>query len=292
VGRSNNTEVFNPAVRHFRWSGDEGNVNFWEKEAGDLKDDGTHTGQKVIVDLPFRFLILENMSTIRGGRDEGDHFLRYYSNEVDHRALNKSTFVVRSKNGIEATGSYQEVKQLTGAKFVTSLYIGFMGDDKQMQIGTLEIKGAALTAWIDATKGVNNIFEDGFAITGAVAKKKGKTNYFAPTFERVTVPEAVDKAACDLHEHVLLPYLKAYADKSPITMEDVHPNGATDVQSAIEDSLNDWGPPPVETKAAFVAEAMAASEPAPKKGKAKAAAASADDAPPFVTEVGDDDPWG
>lgn len=259
------------------------------------------SGIEVVVPLPFRFVILENTSKICGGRDEGSNWLPYRSNWVLDKDLKKNAvFTVRSKHGVEITGSYDEVRKLTGTKFMTSLFIAYM-DEGEMKIGSLEIAGSSLSSWIDLCKGVRNIYEGGFAITGSTKKKKGSNEYLAPIFERASVPVSIDEKACALHANVLMPYITAYLTQSAV---DVVQAEAIQHDAATIDDDDDWSGPTVDAKAAFVKSAMDAQAvvdpeteaeaitPAPKaKGKAKAATAESAE-PAFVTEPQDSDPWG
>jgi hypothetical protein len=305
MSRSNNVNIQNPATRRFRWSGKHGVVTYYDKEAGEPREDGTPSGATFDAPLPFRFLVLENMSMIGGGEKRNKIWTPYWSNQVIAKELHHSVFTVRSSHGVEHVGSYKECKEsVKGSKFVTMLYIGWM-NGSEMEIGTLEIAGGCLSAWIDFVKKVD-LFDGGFVITGATEEQNGDTIYFVPVFERLQVPEKLDEAAKALDKQLLSPYLAAYAANNTLDAM-VEADAETDVHGQIEDSVNDWtGPAQPATREAFVAQAVAAAtapapEPSPEtppapKGRAKAKAAGAapvvDDTPPFFTEPGDDDPWG
>lgn len=201
MSRSNNTELVNPAVRFFDWSGADGKVQYFDKELGEK-------GENVEVPLPFKFLVLDRVAQITGGLDRGDKYEGFWSNAVKN--LKTQGFVVRSKQGIEAQGLYENIKGTPGVKFMTGLYIAFYDDDKQLQIGYLKIKGAALTAWIEFTKAHRDIYQGAFGITGSEKCKKGTNTYYEPVFEFFSnVSDEADAMAKELDVH-LQEYLTAY----------------------------------------------------------------------------------
>lgn len=202
MSRSNNTDLTNPAVRYFDWSGAEGRVQYYDKE----------TQENVEVPLPFKFLILDKVSQITGGIDRGDQYVGFWSNAVKNTKTQK--FTVRSKSGIEAQGFYDDIKGTPGVKFLTGLYIAFYDDDKNLQIGYLKIKGAALTAWIEFTKAHRNIYEGAFGIVGSNKCKKGTNTYYEPVFEHFpNVSDEADQKAKELDVR-LQEYLTAYFAQS------------------------------------------------------------------------------
>jgi hypothetical protein len=198
MSRSNQTELINPAVRFFDFAGGTGTVQYYDRE----------TKTNVDVELPFRFLILDRVAQVGGGIDRNGGYSGFWSNSVRNTAT--QPFTVRSKEGIEAQGLYKDIKGKPGLKWITGLYIAFYGDDAQLQIGYLKIKGAALTAWLDFTKSHKNIYDGAFAITGAKKAKKGTNTYYEPVFEHIkTVSDESETAAVELDKH-LQEYLTAY----------------------------------------------------------------------------------
>ncbi len=63
MSRSNPTELApNPATKFFDWNGAEGFFYYFDKNKGDK-------GEKVAISLPFTFLVLDCLSTIKGFSD-------------------------------------------------------------------------------------------------------------------------------------------------------------------------------------------------------------------------------
>ena len=201
MSRSNNTELVNPAIRFFDWSGQDGEVRYFDKTLGEK-------GQNVSVEMPFKFLALDRVAQITGGIDRHGSFEGFWSNAV--RNTKTQPFTVRSKAGVEVSGYYENIKNHPGVRFMQGLYIAFYDDDKQLQIGFLKLKGAALSAWFDFTKTHRNIYEGAFGITDKTKQKKGATVYYAPVFEHYAkVSDEADEAAKQLDQK-LQEYLTSY----------------------------------------------------------------------------------
>lgn len=201
MSRSNNTELINPAKRFFDWSGAEGRIQYFDKEIGEK-------GENVEVPIPFKFLVLDRVAQITGGIDRGGKYEGFWSNAV--RNLKTQPLTVRSKQGIEAQGLYDQIKGTPGVKYMTGLYIAFYDEEGLLQIGYLKIKGAALTAWIEFTKLHRDIYAGAFGITGNNECKKGTNTYFEPTFQHYPkVSDEADEAAKEL-DRQLQEYLTAY----------------------------------------------------------------------------------
>ena len=196
MSRSNNTELVNPAKKFFQWSGDKGGFNFYDKEAI----------VKVDVPLPFQFIVLDTLSTIKGFDDGAGS--GYWSNEI--RDIKNDILTVRSKGGIAATGTYDQVinhRATTGAKYCQSVYIAYR-EGTDMKIGNIQIMGAALSSWIDFRK-KNKVFEISVAVKTFTEGKKGKTVYQIPTFIAGKVSEEANAKAIELDKELQL-YLDAY----------------------------------------------------------------------------------
>jgi len=201
MSRSNQTDLINPAVRFFDWSGSDGHVSYFDKTLGEK-------GENVAVEMPFRFMVLDKVSQVTGGVDRDGKYEGFWSNAVKN--LKTQKFIVRSKQGVEVQGLYENIKGHTGVKFMTGLYVAFHDEEKVLQIGYLKLRGAALTAWIDFTKSHRNIYEGAFSITDKAKKKKGSNAYFEPVFEHIPkITEESETAAQDL-DRQLQEYLTAY----------------------------------------------------------------------------------
>jgi len=192
-------EVKNPAKAFLQWDGTNGGFNYWDKSKGEK-------GEKVHVNLPFGFMALDTLATVRGYSDSNKS--RFWSNEV--RNTQKDKLTVRTKAGIAATGLYSEVmanKACTGAKYCQSVYV-VASIEGQTCIANIQMMGTALSAWIDFGK-ANKIFKGAITIDSMKEGKKGVTKYQTPVFKAVeATPEAEAKAKAFGQE--LKAYLEVY----------------------------------------------------------------------------------
>lgn len=201
MSRSNPTEgVRNPATRWFTWAGggEQGFVEWYDKDAK----------QNVKIDGPFTFLLLDELSTVKGWHEPSESGI--YANEV--RDLRSDALVVKSfKGGELATGLYATIRDSIVAKgghYHGSAYIAYK-DGEELKIGNLGLKGAALSAWMEFKKSaptkkdangksVKAYFADAVTITGFVDGKKGGTKFRTPTFALKAVGEATNQQAIAL----------------------------------------------------------------------------------------------
>ena len=142
MSRSNPSDhLQNPATRWFEWHGEKGELKYDDKEAK----------ANVPVPLPFSFLLLDEVSTVRGWHDASGSGI--YANEV--RDTTTDILVVKAfKAGTLAEGRYRDIKtpvNAAGGGYVASLYVAFK-DGKDYKLGNLQLKGSALGAWMDFRK--------------------------------------------------------------------------------------------------------------------------------------------
>ena len=196
-------DIKNPAKHFLKWKGSEGGFEYFDKSRGEK-------GEKVLIKLPFSFMALDTMATVKGYSDTEQS--GFWSNEV--RNIGKDTLTVRTKNGIAAKGVYSDVmanKACTGAKFCQSVYIVATIEGKSV-IANIQMMGTALSAWIDFGK-ANKIFKGAIKVASMKEGKKGATKYQTPIFEAIEVtPEADEKAKAMAEE--LKAYLDIYFGKS------------------------------------------------------------------------------
>lgn len=196
-------EIKNPAKYFLSWDGTSGGFNYWDKTKGEK-------GEKVHVNLPFEFMALDTLATIKGYSDANKS--GFWSNEV--RNIKVDALTVKTKAGVAATGLYADVmanKNCTGAKFCQSVYI-VANIEGTSVIANIQMMGTALSAWIDFGK-ENKIFKGAIKVAKMKQGKKGVTVYQTPIFEAIEVkPEADDKAKEMAKE--LKAYLDIYMRKS------------------------------------------------------------------------------
>jgi hypothetical protein len=200
MSRSNNTEIVHPAKRFYEWVGSKGCLRYFDKSKGEK-------GENVEVPLPFTFLILDTLHTIRGYSDADKS--GYWSNEV--RDIKTNPFTVRSKKGVVATGLYSNLAPILnkGAAYAQSVYVAIKGTDGKLEICNVKFEGSSIGPWIELRKG-KDLYKYAVSIASAAPMKKGKTDYFAPVFKlNPTISPETESAAQNLDKE-LQEYLKAY----------------------------------------------------------------------------------
>lgn len=246
MSRSNPIDgIRNPATRWFEWSGgnDGGFVRWYDKD----------TKAAVKVPLPFTFLLLDELSTVKGWHDLSESGI--YANEI--RDTRQDVLVVRSfKGGELASGIYKSIKDRVAAQgghYCASLYFAYKdGDD--LKIGNLCLKGAAASAWMEfkrsapTRKDANGrslraYFIDAVKIAEFEQLKKGATVYRVPKFSLQQVSEESNRQAVALDADLqtfLADYLKRPKTDaaSPADSHEPQPN-ATETTKHVDDFADD-----------------------------------------------------
>lgn len=210
MSRSNPTDnTPNPSTRWYEWDGSNGTVRYYDKEATN-PNDPAKKGANIVCKLPFVFIVLDETATIKGWHDASDSGI--HSNEV--RDTRAETLVVKAfKGGILAEGFYANIRDRVGAQgghFTTNLYIGYKDAEGNLTIGSLQMKGAALNAWVEFKKAHRQeIYKKAVKITGYTEGKKGKITFRMPTFAIQDIAEKTNTEAVTL-DTVLQHYLKGY----------------------------------------------------------------------------------
>lgn len=203
MSRSNpNEHAANPAVRWFEWNGETGTIRHYDKEKK----------ENVTTDLPFTFVLLDRLGSVGGWHDASQSGI--YSNEV--RDTRQDVLVVKAfKGGTLAEGLYKDIKDrvnTVGGKFVVSCYVAFKLTDKEMAIGGLKLKGAALGPWMDFEKANRaQLYKQAIEIHGFTEGKKGRVTFRMPSFRLKPLSDDSNQVAIDLDKEVqtfLTSYLK------------------------------------------------------------------------------------
>lgn len=191
-----------PAQRFFKIRASTGDVAWYDK--GEGRERG--------VSLPFKFIVLDILTTIKGFHETSNSGI--WSNEI--RSTRSEGLIVRAKSGVIAEGTYDEIKhkvKAQGGKFAHSVYIAYSQDD-EWTLGNINFAGAAVSAWFDFRQNRNLDTDPGVAITGFSEEKKGRAEYFVPTFAGWQVDPADLESATHLDG-----VLQAYLDTPPsVTM--------------------------------------------------------------------------
>lgn len=210
MSRSNPTDNSpNPSVRWHEWDGSNGAVRYYDRNAPHPTKKG-EKGANVQCKLPFTFIVLDDLSTIKGWHEASESSI--YSNEV--RDTRQETFVVKSYDGgVLAEGFYSAIRDRVfalGGHFTTNLYIAFKDGAGVLQIGSLQVKGAALNHWVEfKKKHRDDIMKKAVVITGFKDGKKGKIEFRTPVFEIKDITEKTNAEALAL-DMLLQNYLKGY----------------------------------------------------------------------------------
>lgn len=222
MSRSNpHVNAPNPAVRWFEWNGEHGKVRYYDKDAK----------ANVDVPLPFTFLLLDELASVRGWDDASASGI--YSNEV--RDTTKDVLVVKTfKGGTIAEGYYKAIKDRVntrGASYVANCYIATKVDDV-LRLCSLRLKGSALGSWMEFRKAHRSgLFESAVRITGFTEGKKGRIVFRMPTFELKSVSPETNAAALALDKE-LQTFLTAYLQrKTRDQAEDTDENDGEDYET-------------------------------------------------------------
>jgi hypothetical protein len=217
MSRSNpSTQTHNPAKTWFEVNGETGTIFHYDRE---LK-------KKINHDLPFVFILLEEkMSVIKGWHEASEDGI--ISNEV--RDTRQEVFVVRTYKGIPiASGHYNFIKDkvaAAGGGYNKNLYIAFKDTNSSLAIGSLMLKGAALSAWFDFYKKTSNLPATSGGkkchitnVKAVVIKsfsegKKGSIKFKYPDFSLSEIKPETNEAAIAL-DRELQEFLTAYLQRS------------------------------------------------------------------------------
>ena len=225
----------NPCTRWHSWNG-EGNNGFVEYYDKDKVRANGQKGENVVVGPKFTFLLLDELSSVRGWHDASDSGIS--SNEV--RDTKAERMVVRAlKGGILAEGFYANIRdriKAVGGKFTANLYVVYKAGTEH-RLGALQLKGAALNSWVEFSKGNRDaLYKQAVAITGYLEGKKGKITFRTPVFALRDIAPETDASATKIDKEVLQPYLTAYFKRThmeqasqPVgTAEPVEPESLAD----------------------------------------------------------------
>jgi len=179
------------------WSGSTGTLNWYNKEKQ----------ENVPVKLPFRFLVLDQLATIKGYNKQSK--LGFYSNEV--RNTRKEELIVKSKQGVVYTGFYKNEQDIVmvpkGAEYTQSVYIAHKVGD-QWVIGNINMKGSSRSAWFDFTKTCK--VENGTVIINKGEVQYAQTgDFYPPTFTYESSTDNENSEAIRLDKELQI-YLNQY----------------------------------------------------------------------------------
>lgn len=167
-----NPKPDNPVKKYLEWKSDDKCFMYYDKE----------TKEKVKVELPLKFIVLDEFSTITGFNPNSETSI--YSNEVSN--LNKEILNVKAfKTNLLISGLYKDIKdRLTaeGGKFTKSVY-AIVYTAESYEIVCFKLHGASISGWIDKKFNTDKF---GVVINGFADGKKGAIKYTMPVYEQGT----------------------------------------------------------------------------------------------------------
>jgi len=210
----------NPSQKFIEWKSNDKGFSYYDKE----------TKENVAIPLPFKFLVLDELHTIKGWNDASSSQIN--SNEV--KFISRDQMVVKPFKGNEiAKGLYKDIKEkikAAGGHYVKSVYC--MLEDGS--IANLQLKGAACQSYGDFTaKTRSRLTDEWVVVDKAIDGKKGAVKYTTPGF---AFDKSLSESEADLADeayNVLEAYLKTYLTKAETIETEV-------IEEVIEDDDLDF----------------------------------------------------
>lgn len=202
------TPQSNPATKFLSWKSNDKQFSYYDKE----------TKENVLVPLPLKFLVLDEMHSISGWNDAAQSGI--YSNEV--KFISKETMTVKPFKGNEiAKGLYKDIKEKVksaGGHYVKSIYI--MLEDGTL--ANLQLKGSAVQKWGEFTaKGKQRLVDEWVVVDKAVDGKKGAVKFTTPDFRFLQSITDAESELADECFNTLEAYMSTYLSKAePIAIDE------------------------------------------------------------------------
>jgi len=200
----------NPTSKYLEWKSNDKSFSYYDKEAG----------ENVKVELPLKFLFLQNYHTVKGWNDASESGI--YSNEVFY--IGSEPMTVRSfKGGVIAEGLYKDIKPTitaAGGKYNRSIYV--MLEDGT--VANISLKGSGVRQWSDFMEANKNLIDNQWIeVLTSNDEKKGSIKYSTPEFTVGANLTKQDSAKADDVAAELKAYLDGYFKKEVATTEEVEP---------------------------------------------------------------------
>lgn len=223
------TPQSNPATKFIEWKSNDKCFSYYDKEAQ----------KNVEIPLPFKFLVLDELHTIKGWNDASSSNI--YSNEV--KFISKEVMTVKPFKGNEiAKGYYKDIKDkvvAAGGHYTKSIYV--MLEDGSL--ANIWLKGSGVQKWGDFTQKTRNRLADEWVIVSkAEDGKKGAVKFSTPSFSFANSISDEEANMADEAFNILESYLKTYlakADIDVILTGDIA-NDFNDMQDADDDDGLDF----------------------------------------------------
>lgn len=190
----------NPTSKYLEWKSNDKSFSYYDKAAG----------KNVKVELPLKFLFLQNYHTVKGWNDSSESGI--YSNEVFF--IGSEPMTVRSfKGGVIAEGLYKDIKPViinAGGKYNRSIYV--MLEDGT--VANISLKGSAVRQWSDFMESNKGSVENQFIeVLTSNDEKKGSIKYSTPNFTMGSDLTKTQSLKADNVTAELKAYLDGYFNK-------------------------------------------------------------------------------
>jgi hypothetical protein len=219
----------NPATKFIEWKSNDKCFNYYDKEAQ----------KNVEIPLPFKFLVLDELHTIKGWNDASSSNI--YSNEV--KFISKEVMTVKPFKGNEiAKGYYKDIKDkvvAAGGHYTKSIYV--MLEDGSL--ANISLKGSGVQKWGDFTQKTRNRLADEWVIVASAEDgKKGAVKFSTPSFSFANSISDEQANMADEAFNILESYLKTYLAKADIevVLNGDIANDFNDMQDADDDAGLDF----------------------------------------------------
>ena len=222
----------NPATKFFSWKSNDKVFSFYNKE----------TKENENVPLPFKFLVLDELHTVKGWSDANNgniiaNEVKFISKEtINVKCYHKNIKGENVRTDI-VSGIYKDIKPevvAAGGKYHKSIYI--MLEDGT--IANIQLKGAGVQAWGDfANKNKTRLPEEWIIVKDFTEGKKGSVKYTTPNFAFERTLSDPESEQADFAFNTLESYLKTYLAKAePTQLNEIEVNEEEDL-SIDEDDL-------------------------------------------------------
>lgn len=187
------------------WDGENGEVRYYDKA----------TKENIGIGDNLTFILLDRLSVVKGWHERSKSGIT--SNEV--KDMRAEPLTVRAyKGGVIAEGLYSAIKDrvnAAGGHYTANLYVAFKADSKgPLEIGSIQLKGAALSAWMDFEKdNRGELYKQAIQFKGHEQKKKGKIDFCVPKFALKEISEDTNKQAVEIDKR-LQDFLASYFQKT------------------------------------------------------------------------------
>ena len=205
---SNRTQAFNapssnPATKFIDWKSRDKDFEYYDKEKQ----------EKVKIPLPFKFLVLEELHTVKGWNDATESGI--FSNEVKY--ISKEEMTVKPfKGNVIAKGLYKDIKvdvKAAGGHYTKSIYIVTTDG----LLCNLQLKGSVVQAWGEFTqKTRTRLTDEWVTVKTAKQEKKGSVTYSVPEFLFDGFLSKAEVKKADAVFDVLENYLNTYLKREPV----------------------------------------------------------------------------